>query len=254
LISQDLLRCLPSSGTGIILIAGGIRSGKSVLAYGLAEAFKESGRALYAYNFPQQKVELLPDFITPTYDINFPEHSIVIADEAYMALHSKNQNTDVNKFFDLLSGLVGQKDCLVLFLTQTTRKLTLASVSSAQVLLVKCPDIMMVKLDRSELRSILRAALEEYRKLENEQRQRAVYVVSMDYEGLLTEANSPPIFWTEELSRAWQGVPLQEREEPMSSQELQEALTEYQELLTFQEAYGELGGLDRLRDDLKKRL
>ena len=207
-VNPILLKAIP--GLGLTLIAGGVGSGKSCLIYSLLEAFHQidTSRPCAAFNFPKEKAHLLPNYIKVTDDLNFPERSIVIADEAYMAFHSKDQNSDANRFMDLLSGLVRQKELLVFFVTQTTRKLSLAQTSSCQALLVKMPDVMMVKLDRRELRGILEAAMKGFRALPVAERQEALYVVSTEYEGMLAKANTPPSFWTHELSTAWQGVDL----------------------------------------------
>ena len=210
-VNPVLLKAIP--GLGLTLVAGGVGSGKSCLVYSLLEAFHQldTTRPCAVFNFPKGKVHLLPDYIRPTDDLNFPERSIVVADEAYMSFHSKDQNSDANKFMDLLSGLVRQKELLVFFVSQTTRKLALAQVSSAQSLLLKMPDVMMVKLDRRELRSILEAAMKGFRALPVPERREALYVVSTEYEGMLQNANTPPSFWTHELSTAWQGVDLTSR-------------------------------------------
>lgn len=210
MISEEFFAIVPKAG--MILMAGGIGSGKSATAYSLLEEIhtRDPGRKIYAYNFPPAKGRLLPEYITPTYNAEFEEGSVVIADEAYFKFYSKENNSDLNKFMDVFSGLVRQKGILVIFITQTTRKLTLSSVSGVQVFLVKTPDVMMTKLDRSELRKILQEALSEYRKLPLGQRKSSTYVISMDYEGLMLDTNTPPSFWTEELSRAWEGVRLEE--------------------------------------------
>lgn len=206
-LSPQLFDIIPKAG--LVLIAGGIRQGKTALAYGLVDDLhaETPERQVYAYNFPSEKAHLLPEFVTPLYDFDFPENAIVIVDEAYLGgFSSKDQNSEANRHLDTLGGLAGQKDLLVLYLTQTTRKLSLASVSSVQVFMTKCPDIMMVKLDRTELRKMLNDALTEFRQLDTERRKRSVYVWSIDFEGLIVDSNTPPPFYSDELSRAWQGV------------------------------------------------
>lgn len=212
-LSPPLLKLIPKAG--LVLVAGGIRQGKTALAYGLAEDThnEDPERPIYAYNFPAEKASLLPEYIKPLYDFDFPDGSFVIVDEAYLGgFSSKDQNSEANKHLDMLGGLAGQKDLLVLYLTQTTRKLSLAAVSSVQVFLIKCPDVMMVKLDRTELRKVLAAALEAFRALDDEQRKRSVYAVALDYEGLIVDSNTPPSFYSDGLSRAWQGISIVSRD------------------------------------------
>lgn len=208
MLSPKLIEILPKEG--LVLAAGGIRSGKSCLVYGILEHCHEQDpeRKIYAYNFPKEKAEFLPDWIEPIDTEEFPEGSVVIADEAYLSFYAKDHGSDINKYMDIFAGLAAQKGILILFITQTTRKLSLAQVSGVQVVLLKRPDVMMTKLDRSELRKILSTAMDAFRTLAPDQRQSAVYVVSFDYEGIIMDANTPAEFWTEELSRAWQGVSL----------------------------------------------
>lgn len=207
-INETLAQVIPKAG--LILTGGGIRTGKSCLVYGIAEHLRQADpqRPFFAYNFPQEKAEHLPAWIKPIDTEDFPDGSVVLADEAYMSFYAKDHSNEVNRYMDIFSGLAGQKDILIIFVTQTFRKLTLATVSSVQVVLLKCPDVMMAKLDRSELRKMTAEALKAFRELPAEERQQALYIVSMDYEGLLEEANTPPEFWTEALSKAWQGVSL----------------------------------------------
>lgn len=208
MINETLAVIIPKAG--LVLTGGGIRTGKSCLVYGIAEHLhlEDPQRPVFAYNFPREKADTLPEWIKPITTEDFPDGSVVLADEAYMSFYAKDHNNEVNRYMDIFSGLAGQKDILIIFVTQTFRKLTLATVSSVQVVLLKCPDVMMAKLDRSELRKMTNDALKSYRGLPAAERQQALYIVSMDFEGLLEQANTPPEFWTEELSKAWQGVSL----------------------------------------------
>jgi hypothetical protein len=81
-------------------------------------------------------------------------------------------------------------------------------VAGGQALLVKCPDIMMARLDRAELRQTMRDALNDFRKLPDAEWKEATYVVTLRHEGLMEKTNAPPSFWSEDLSRAWEGVSL----------------------------------------------
>jgi len=231
-VSDELIKCIPNQG--VVLIGGGIGSGKSCLAYGIAESAHriDDQRKMYTYNFPNEKRGLLPDYIVPIYDEEFPENSLVIADEAYFSFYAKDHNSDANKFMDKFSGLARQKGILTIFITQTLRKLSLATVSGVQTLLIKCPDIMMVKLDRSELRSVLAEALARFRELTPLQRIASTYVVSMEKEGLIRDSNALPGFWNDELSRAWQGIDLKDNFKANGMDLLDEVDSIYRELNT----------------------
>ena len=205
---KALMDALPK--VGMILVAGGIGQGKSTLAYGILEETHDAdpGREVFAYNFPPVKAHLLPAWITVTMDEEFPDGSVVIADEAYFAFYAKDHANELNRFMEKFAGLARQKGILTLFITQATRKLTLAQVAGAQALLVKCPDIMMARLDRAELRKTMRDALNAYKALPDAEWQEATYVVTLRHEGLMEKTNTPPSFWSEDLSKAWEGVSL----------------------------------------------
>ena len=157
------------------------------------------------FGFPSSKVNLLPNWVTPIEDPEFPDDSIVIADEAYRQFYSRESMSDANKLADQFAGLVGQKGVLAIYLTQTARKLEIALVSGAQVFLLKKPSRLMVLLDRSALRPLLARAFDSFQASSCPPAE-ATYVVSDPFEGFLEHSNSPPSFWSDELSRVWRGV------------------------------------------------
>lgn len=233
-VSSELLRLIPPMG--ICLILGSEGSGKSNLGYGIAESLKDSGRTIVVYGLPLEKAIYLPDWIKVCSSLDFPEESIVLADEAYINWHSRGSMSSPNKFMDLFSGLVRQKDILAIYITQFSRKLDIGLVSSPRVLLIKQPSLLQMRLDRSELRPILTEATKAFKGLENTaparssarqlrnitQRMKefgadtvvsprcliATYVVSDRFEGMIENSNHSPSFWSEELSKAWKGVSL----------------------------------------------
>lgn len=240
-VSTELLRNIPS--VGIALIIGSEGSGKSVLAYGLLEGLKKTGRIIVNYGFPLEKAPLLPDWIKVISTFDFPEEAIVLVDEAYLQFHSRDSMSGKSKFMDNFSGLVRQKDILALYLTQSTRKLDIGLVSAPRVLLIKQPSLLQMRLDRSELRPIIADAAKAFHELEFQAEKEkdpkqvvairkrmselgadtmvdprclvATYVVSNRFEGLIDLSNTAPSFWSEELSKAWKGVSLLQ-EQPTS--------------------------------------
>lgn len=125
-VSAQLLGLVPESG--LVLTAGGIGSGKSCLNYGILESIhvREPGRPCFVFGLPEERAGLLPPWLQRTDSEEFAEGSAVLADEAYMAFYAKDHMTERNRFVDLFSGLARQKGILALYITQTTRKLTLA--------------------------------------------------------------------------------------------------------------------------------
>lgn len=205
MIHPKLASAIPQAG--LVLVAGDIRTGKSTLAYGLAEAMHQRypERPCHVWGFPEAKAGLLPLWITSIEDPEFPEDSIVVADEAYRQLYARESMSQANKDADQFAGLVGQKGILAIYLTQTARKLEIALVSGAQVFLLKKPSRLMVLLDRSALRPLLSRAFDAFH-ASRVPAQECTYVVADAFEGLVEHSNSPPSFWSEDLSKVWRGV------------------------------------------------
>ena len=238
-VSKKLLRLIPPMG--IALILGSEGSGKSNLGYGILESLKDSGRELVVYGLPLEKSVYLPDWIKVCTTLDFPEGSIVLADEAYISWHSRGSMSAANKFMDLFSSLVRQKDILAIYISQFSRKLDIGLVSAPRVLLIKQPSLLQTRLDRSELRPILTDAATAFKNLEiassvkrpprqvieikkrmselgadtavNPRCLVATYVISDRFEGLIDISNTSPSFWSEELSKAWKGVSLIEEQQ-----------------------------------------
>lgn len=239
-VCDELLRVIPK--VGIVLVLGAEGSGKSNLAYGIMESLKDIGRDLYVHGLPIEKQIYLPEYIKASSGVDFPEESIVLADEAHIKYYSRASMSNPNKYMDTFSGLVRQKDILAIYITQFSRKLDLGLVSSPRVLLIKQPSLLQMRLDRSELRPILADATQAFRRIENmpapagarvqlrkiekqmgelgadtEVSPRcliATYVLSNRFEGMIDPSNYSPSFWSEGLSKAWKGVSLSEEEVP----------------------------------------
>ncbi|RLB10377.1 MAG: hypothetical protein DRG27_03155 [Deltaproteobacteria bacterium] len=214
LLSPTLIKLLPR--TGLCLIAGGIGSGKSCLAYGILEYMhvRYPRRKIAVFGFPEDKVKTLPDWIIPLYDDEFPDGSVVLIDEAYIQFHSRESMSERSKFIDLFSGLVRQKDIFGIFISQTFRKLDIGILSSAQLVLIKKPPLLQVKMDRSEIRNILTEALECFKQAAKKgyDPHKCVYAISneKDFIGFIVNSNFPPTFWSEKLSKPYRGVKLSE--------------------------------------------
>lgn len=209
-LSDKLVEVLPE--VGFVLIVGGIRSGKSALAYGLAD-YKSKSMPAYVYNLPKDKAGLLPNNIKPLDTMEFPENSVILADEAYLSWYSRSSMSDRNRFIDVFAGLVGQKDIFGIYVTQSARKLELGIVEGVQAIFIKKPSLLQMRLDRPAIREMLEQANKAFRSLviphdmtPKQYYKRCTYVIAESFEGMIENSNTVPSFWTEELSKAWKGV------------------------------------------------
>ena len=227
MLNPILANLIPEEG--LILITGDIGSGKSCLAYAILEDMHlKYKKPAYVFNFPRP--EILPPWIYNTTDPELPEDSIVVIDEAYIAFHSRNSMREESRFIDMFTGLVRQKGILAIFVTQTTRKLDRGVVASSQAFLIKKLTRMNVRLDRSEIKPILEEAHRAFSDLKDIDPRKCTYALAGDFEGLIKHSNTPPSFWTEDFSKAWKGVSLNEgsgtkaRSGRRSKRELAEAI------------------------------
>ena len=220
-VSRKVLEVLPPRG--LIVMLGAPGAGKSALGYALLEDLQP--RQSCVYGFPLEKAPLLPDSIKLLTSLDFPEESIVLCDEAYISFYARQFMSERNKVMDTLSGLARQKGILLIYITQSTRKLDVGLVAGAEALLIKRPSLLQMKLDRGELRGTLVAARSLFFELHpppdvklKTYQQRCTYILSDDFEGMIELSNTPPSFWSEGLSRAFQGVPLAQRVDAEESQ------------------------------------
>ncbi|HDD44594.1 MAG TPA: hypothetical protein ENG63_07030 [Candidatus Desulfofervidus auxilii] len=208
MISPKLMQFIPQDG--LVLIIGRRGSGKSVLAYGLLEALHRK-RQTYVYNFP--KPDLLPSYIKVINTLDFPEDSIVLIDEAYMNFPARKAMAWSNRFIDSLNGLARQKNLLIFYVSQETSRVDLNIIRGIDVLFIKALSVNQVRFERKELRSYLQRIKDLIDKLNNEDLiKRSTYVscdlIGKRFEGLIINSNTPPSFWSEELSKAWRDVSL----------------------------------------------
>ncbi len=213
MITQELSKYIPD--TGIILILGHRGSGKSVLAYSILEYLHQKGRHknLLVYNFP--KPEILPDFIQPIYDINFPENSAVIIDEAYIEFSARSAMSKKNKMVDMLNGLARQKDLLIIYITQDSTRIDINIIRSADVLMIKRLSKRQVEFERKEIRRWLlniKSALDDIDNYKN-----AVYIDcdtdKYQCSKVITNCVTLPFFWSDKLSKSWKNIQIEHSNE-----------------------------------------
>jgi len=206
MISQTLAKYIPKNG--IILILGHRGSGKSVLAYSILEHLYLNipDKTLLVYNPP--KPDIFPKFIKPIYDMDFPENSAILIDEAYIELSSRSSMNKKNKTIDMLNGLARQKDLLIIYITQDSTRVDINIIRSADILMVKRLSKRQVDFERKEIRKWLSNiklaldAVDDYKK--------AVYIdcdtEQYQYSGVITNCITLPSFWSEELSKSWKNI------------------------------------------------
>lgn len=237
-LHPKLFEVITAPDIHIGLILGGIRRGKSLLGYGaMDDLHTVAAKDVYVFGLPPSKSKLLPSFMKTVGSLDdVPDGSALLVDEAYREFYSRMSMSHRNKFIDTLAALSGQKGLASIYITQHARRLERGIVSSVDYILFKKPSLMQIEFDRPELKPTLakvRNAFQELKPPENvglkEYEKMCTYVMSEEFIGMVENSNSKPDWWTEDLSKAYAGVPLEEKRkgEAMTEKEIIRLISEY---------------------------
>jgi len=216
-IHEEILKIINDSDVSIGMILGARRKGKSVLGYGIVDELQKiMGTRAFVVGLPADKERYLPKHIVPSHDLDgIPDGSVFLVDEAYKEFYSRQSMSETNKYIDTLVALSGQKRLKSLYVTQHARKLEIGIVGGVDFILFKKPSIMQMEFDRRQFRGILQEVYDAFQNLTppeginlEEYQKRCTYVFSEDFEGMIENSNTPPTWWSEDLSRAYAGVPI----------------------------------------------
>jgi len=234
----------------VALITGRRGAGKSALGYYLLERFHGREMDTCVMGLPKEKWGLLPDYIHPMeFNRELPEDSAIFVDEAAMGFYSRDSMRKVNKLMNTLLSVSRQRNQTILFCSHTLRKLDVGIVMDADAILLKEPSKLHANFERREIRDLTEEAWRKFDGVDDSVgRKRRVVVFSHDYWGEVLE-NPLPSFWSEELSRAFATIPLEEEE--VEHREVLENILEIEESgdynldwgWTMEEVRGLNGGL-----------
>ncbi len=237
-LHPKLFEVITGPDTHIGLILGGIRRGKSLLGYGaMDDLHTVAAKDVYVFGLPPSKSKLLPSFMKTVGSLNdVPDGSALLVDEAYREFYSRMSMSHRNKFIDTLAALSGQKGLASIYITQHARRLERGIVSSVDYILFKKPSLMQIEFDRPELKATLIKVRNAFQELKppksgdlKEYEKMCTYVMSEDFVGMVENSNLKPDWWTEDLSKAYAGVPLEEKRkvEDMTEKEITRIVREY---------------------------
>lgn len=193
----------------IILIIGRRRYGKSALGFSILENFhNERKLATYAVSLPKEKHYLLPDWITPVETVEeLPDNCVAMIDEGALKYHAYMWGAKETVVMDRMISVSGQRDQTFIFITHTMRKFAITLLLDVDILLCKNPSLLHSRLERSEVRKLVDKVAKEFNKLPRDEVKKNTYVISDDFDGFIR--NKLPSFWSEELSKSYAGIPLE---------------------------------------------
>lgn len=196
----------------MVLIIGRKRYGKSALGHYIVEKLHtEQKLPCYIVGFPEKKQYLLPEWLHPIENVDIlPDNCIALVDEASFKHHAHKVRGKETEFMDKLISVSGQKKQTIIFITHTMRKFAITLLIDVDLLLCKEPSLLHANLERGEVRKIMEEVKQEFSKLPRDEVKKSTYVISDGWRGFMR--NPLPSFWSEELSEAWSGIDLQEKQ------------------------------------------
>jgi len=138
-----------------ILILGGQGTGKSCLAFWLLEIL-HTQCPCFVYGLPREGVSRIPPWLGIIHELkDAPPRSVVLIDEAYLVLFSRESQSRQNREITRLLNLTRQKRLGLIFVAHEARHIDKNVLSSIDTLVIKELAPLQVELDRTFLRPYL---------------------------------------------------------------------------------------------------
>lgn len=203
--------------TGVTLVMGDRRGGKSVVAYKIAEYFHEKKGlpccALYPH-INRHLRRLLPKWIKLVTDVkDLPHNCICIIDEAALQAHARRGQSKKALDMEELVALSEQKGQMIIMISHHARKLDINDVHGSNIIIWKQPTMADTIWERDELQIYVLRAWEFFQKLYPKRWNptkpiprtvlQANFCMNLRRMEFYTFKNGLPTFWSNELSAAF---------------------------------------------------
>lgn len=195
---------------GVIIIMGDIRSGKTGLAHEIANEMHKRRSLPAVIHVPQlmeQERKKIKKLVPPWISVvgrrsEWPQHSVVIYDEAAQSAHARRSQSGQAIELDELLAISGQREQLILFISHYSRKLDLNVCASVHRIIWKRPTFAHQLWERDEMADFTMKAYDFFRGISGEvAKKRACLILDMDNFGFYQCTNRLPPWWSDGLSR-----------------------------------------------------
>jgi len=191
----------------MITVLGARGSGKTAASLWLAEHIAKKGRPVAVYrpplDLPFEKIEKIKD-------LENKKGYFVVIDEGAISLNARESMSLRNRILGKLFAITRHKDLSILFITQVSALIDVNILRYADVLFVKRPSRFQAEFERQQLRdylSVIRQTIDTYTRELGVDYRSLAWVDSDWYEGIIQ--TGLPSFWSEGVSKAFGGIPLQ---------------------------------------------
>ncbi len=192
------------------MIMGDIRSGKTGLAYEIANEMHKRREIPAAIHVPQlmeperkRLKKLVPSWMSVvSRRSEWPQHSVIIYDEAAQSAHARRSQSGQALELDDLLAISGQREQLILFISHYSRKLDLNVCASVHRIIWKRPTFAHLLWERDEMADFTAKAYDFFQGIKGDIAQKkACLILDMDNFGFYHCTNRLPLWWKDELSR-----------------------------------------------------
>jgi len=199
--------------TTVSVILGKKGSGKSCLAYWLVDTFSYKYDLLpVIVGFPREKQNLLPQtyVIKSLEDALITENAMLLIDEGTTMLPAGQRLDELVKSFIALSR---QREQIVIFIFHASRDVGSKILRGVDAIIVKEPSQRQIEYGSKTdwFRHFLEDAKVRFKQIKDDDTRKFAYVDNEDpeFRGMLT--NPIPPFWTKDLSKAWSGIGIEQK-------------------------------------------
>jgi len=201
----------------VVLIMGHTGQGKSALLYSIAEVMHIMYGLDVYFIWPDPNrpvsstirralpkwikiIEPKGDNVSAVLD-EVPNNAIVIIDEAFIAFGARTSMKDpLRPLLQKAIELKRHKNISLLFVSQRARNIDVSVLNGLDLLMIKRPQEMQVRTDRSEVREYLQEALAKFKALPTTDPRPFVYVVDLRTGKKVMKKFGLASFWSEEIS------------------------------------------------------